>query len=166
MNTKTYPCGCAAGPAEEVPNYCPEHGVIHMTPEDQACFAEACINPPETAEALKTAFLRRKALIQDLVAAGMADLAAGRVVSQEYAKKLYEKRVNPTLRDLGVRLGDLLNDDQWHTIEPLLNDGDYTLDAQTSYLGPGGRHGRLATATRDPGGSSPADHRLQHLTVT
>lgn len=104
--------------------------VIHMTSEDQACFAEACINPPETAEALKAAFIkRREALVKDLVAAGMADLAAGRVVSQEYAEKLYEKRVNPTLRDLGVRLGDLLNDDQWHIIEPLLNDVDYTLDA-------------------------------------
>ncbi len=153
MNTKTYPCGCAAGPAEEVPNYCPEHGhrqeihdivgagglsigasfvpaeVIHMTPEDQAVFAEAIINPPETTEALKRAFQRREALVKDLVAAGMADLAAGRVVSQEYAKKLYEKRVNPTLRDLGARLGELLDDDQWHIIEPLLNDVDYTLDA-------------------------------------
>jgi hypothetical protein len=31
MNLKTYACGCQAGPAEEVPNYCPEHGVAMPT---------------------------------------------------------------------------------------------------------------------------------------
>jgi hypothetical protein len=25
---KEYPCGCSAGPAEEVPDYCPTHGEI------------------------------------------------------------------------------------------------------------------------------------------
>lgn len=35
MNMKTYPCGCEAGPAEEVPDYCPDHG-LKLPTEEQA----------------------------------------------------------------------------------------------------------------------------------
>jgi hypothetical protein len=41
-----------------------EHEVIHMTPEDQACFAEAILNPPPIAPALTRAFERHQALIK------------------------------------------------------------------------------------------------------
>ena len=35
MNMKTYPCGCEAEPAEEVPDYCPDHG-LKLPTEEQA----------------------------------------------------------------------------------------------------------------------------------
>lgn len=65
--------------------------VIRMSKEDQTCFAEALLHPPEPTEALKKALQRRKEFVQDLVATGMDDLAAGRVVPHEEAKSRLEK---------------------------------------------------------------------------
>ena len=71
---------------------------------------------------------KTKQEIQDLVSAGMADLAAGQVVSQEDAKKRLWNKVNPDLRDLVAHLAEFLDDDQWNNIEPMLNAVEDILD--------------------------------------
>jgi len=40
-------------------------GIIRMSMDDQACFAQALLNPPEPTPALKRAFAKRKKLLQN-----------------------------------------------------------------------------------------------------
>lgn len=55
MNLKTYPCGCQAGPAESVPDYCPDHDYagnpVEVTEQEKAfvkAFSDLMKSCPKT----------------------------------------------------------------------------------------------------------------------